>query len=348
MSIIRVFVTLPEPQMRPADVGLGDAQLVEANYRTWELAAGLNSIVQVFDLVSCRRLLSAYVSTGPMIEEKPWIAREWRGKVVTDLQLVDEMRRRFRDWIPNVVAEHGLAIFEPSHTALRESVRRKYLDHLNDEAPHFIASDLEDVRANPQDWFGEYAGLGGAGWVTLVSAAMVNGGSGRILLGNLAAFGLHKNDGPGSLWSAFKSGIVAVKAIGFSRGQDDWHEHAGFRLPRAKFMLDVFESSKARYAVAVEINAAVDPKVIIGSGTVFEQLSPGNAQNLSVAHEWHDTIDVDQVLGEVLPAHCLNQNMSPPSGQPVRLTPLTFAGSSSDQQAVWRDIAERRQRGGYP
>ncbi len=348
MSAIRVFVTLPEPEMRPANVGLGDAQLVEANYRTWELAAGVNSVAQVFDLVSCRRLVSAYVSTGPMPSDKPWVACEWRGKVVADLQIVDEMRRRFGNWIPNLLAGDGLAIFEPTHAARREAARREYRCHLNDEAALFIESDFEDVRANPEDWFGEYAGPGGAGWVTLLSAAMVNGASQRILLGNLTALGLGKNDGPGTLWSAVKSGIVAVKAIGFSRGQDDWHEKAGFRLPRAKFMLDVFQSSKVGYAVALEVNATIDPKVIIGSGTVFEQLSPGDAQNLSVVQEWHDTIDVDQVLGVVLPAYCLNQNMSPPSGQPLRLTPLVFGGSSSDQQAVWRDIAERRQRRGYP
>jgi hypothetical protein len=67
-------------------------------------------------------------------------------------------------------------------------------------------------------------------------------------------------------------------------------------------------------------------------------------QNLSVAQEWHDTIDPKQILGLVLPAYCLNQNMSPPSGQLLRLTPLAFAGNSGDQNAVWRDIAERRGR----
>jgi hypothetical protein len=345
MSGMRVFVTLPEPGMRPADVGLGDARLVETNYSTWELAAGLDSLAEVFDLVSRRRLTSAYVSTDAMPRDKPWVAREWQGKVVTDLRLADEIRRRFVDWVSNLLVEHRLVIFEPPYAEPRKATRTDYRDHLDDQAPLFVEADLDDVRANPKEWFGEYAGPGAAGWVTLLSAAMVNGGSRRILLGNLAALGLRKNDGAGSLWTAVRSGFVSAKAIGFSRGQEDWHEMAGFRLPRAKFTFDVFESSNAGYAVAVEIGATVDPKVIIGSGTVFEQFSPDHVQNLSVAQEWHDTIDADQILGVVLPAYCLNQNMSPPSGQLLQLTPLAFAGNSGDQHAVWRDIAERRHWG---
>lgn len=348
MSGIKVFVTLPEREMRPSDVGLGDSWLAQANFGTWELAAGSNSLVQVFDLVARKRLVSAYVSMGPIPEDKPWVAREWGGEIVTDIQVADEIRSRFGDWISNHLVEDRLEIFAPPHVEPREAARREYRDHLNDQAPLFVEADFDDVRANPEDWFGEYAGPGTAGWVTLLSEAMVNDGSGRISLGNLAALGLRKNDGRDSLWRAVRSGFVSVKAIGFSRGQEHWHEKAGFRLPRGEFVFDAFESSKAAFAVAVEIDATVDPKVIIGSGTVFEQLSPGHVQNLSVAQEWHDTIEADQIHGVVLPAYCLNQNLSPPSCQPLQLTPLAFAGNSGDQQAVWRDIAGRRHGGAPP
>jgi hypothetical protein len=96
------------------------------------------------------------------------------------------------------------------------------------------------------------------------------------------------------------------------------------------------------FLIALEIEAPIDPTVVIGSGVVFEQLQPSTAQNLAVVAPWQATINAGQIIGVVLPAWCINQNLSPPSGQPLRATPLSFVGDKSSQDNIWRDIERRR------
>ena len=90
------------------------------------------------------------------------------------------------------------------------------------------------------------------------------------------------------------------------------------------------------------VAASVDPEVIIRPGTVFEQLSVKTAQNLAVAREWCHTINANEIVGAIPPAFCLNRHLAPPSGQPVRLPPLDYAGAIGSQQAVWDDVLRRR------
>ena len=97
--------------------------------------------------------------------------------------------------------------------------------------------------------------------------------NGRISLGNLAAIGLRKNNGPDSLWASSdregrgKGDRIFPRPEGLARDG---------RFPPATREIHVQRHRKLEggYAVAVEIDAAIDPKVIIGGGTVFEQLTP--------------------------------------------------------------------------
>jgi hypothetical protein len=149
---------------------------------------------------------------------------------------------------------------------------------------------------------------------------------------------------PNSLWSVARTGAISAKAIGLTSEtfEGDWHEAARFLLPRPDFAIHLAEGSRSGFLIAVEIDASVDPKVVIGPGTVFEQLLPNTAQNLAVAGEWHYTIDAGEIVGAVLPAYCLNRHLPPPSGEALRVTPLAFAGDLANQNAVWTDTERRR------
>lgn len=328
--------------MHPAQIGLGDAHIVEREFGTW-LLANSSLLAEVFDRVSQGALTSAYIALRPIPDDKPWLAREWFGRVVADPQLADQIKERFGDWAPRHDAHNHLVIFTPPRADPREVARRRFRDQLDDATPAFVEVEIEDVMSNLEGWFGEYAAPESGGWITLLSASMV-GGSSRVALGNLSAFGLQRKTEADGLWTLGRTGVASVKAIGLSRTelQENWHDVAGFRLPRRDFAMYPLEGSPAPYFVALEIIASVDPKVIIGSGTVFEQLSLNKAQNLAVAEEWHHTIDAGEIVGAVLPAYCLNRHLPPPSGQAVRVTPLVFAGDLRNQDSVWDEIERRR------
>jgi hypothetical protein len=240
-----------------------------------------------------------------------------------------------------VDVRNGVVIFTPPPRDPIVVSREDFRNKLDDARPVFVEASLDDVIANPQAWYGEYAAPNSAGWIALLSAAAADR-RGQIRLGNLSSLGFRKTLETDALWTVRKAGAISVRAIGLTRGflEGNWRETAGFRLPQREFS-SFLENAATDYLIAVEIDASIDPKVIVGPGTVFEQVAPNTAQNLAVAHEWNHTIPAGDIIGALLPAYCLNRNLPGPSGQPIRVTPLTFTGNLRSQRDLWNDVEER-------
>lgn len=323
---------------------LGAVHEYDHNKRVWLLQHGASMLQPVASAISTQSLTSAYVGTEPLPADKSWLACEWYGKIVANPQLAEELQATLAGWRAEPLPQMDVVVFSPSPASKIEEARLQYRDKLSSEEATFIEVPLEAIQDSLAGWFDDYASEKVGGWVTLLSGAARIDDS-RIRLGNLSALGLRRDESPDSLWAVQRSGAVNVTAMGLSKAHlaEHWTEGGRFKLSREQFDLSALEGVDAEYYVAIQIEAPIDPKVVIGPGAVFEQLSPWETQNLAIASEWHETIDAGQIVGVVLPAWCLNKNLSPPSGQPLRLTPLSFIGNSQSQQAVWSDIARRRE-----
>jgi hypothetical protein len=302
---------------------------------------GVVILPDVADAVRSGRILSAYVSEREMSLEHPWLAAEWLGRIVADPDVAWDLKILLGGWTAEHLKAQGVVVFSPLAESRAGTDKARSSALITLPEPSWWEIDFEDAERDPVGWFGEFGREDVGGWVTLLSAA-VRSDQGRGVVGNLAALGLRLSRDADSLWQVRASGAVKVAALGMRREQAEAGEFGAFGSNHPKFDLSPLEASGADYCVAVRIDAPVDPKVIIGSGTVFEQLGPAKAQNLAVANEWHQTIDAGQIVATVLPAWCLNQDLPAPSGQPLRLTPLAFVGPSTDQSAVWEDIGRRR------
>lgn len=336
---LKIYVGM-EDEGLPAQQGLGDAVLLPTNMRTWLLDEGASAIDRVAKAVASKRILSAVVRSGPLPSDMPWLAVEFHGRIVVEPALADSLRMLLPGWTGEIIKQFGL-VLSPAPNQKLSAEKRRSAEQVVAPLPSWWEVDLADARRNPVDWFGEFGRDDVGGWVTLMSAAEQLPG-GRAAVGNFAALGLALNREPDSLFAAHEAKLVQVAAIGLRREQAIAGDFRGLGRPGETFDLSALAGSPADYCVAIRIEAPVDPTVIIGSGTVFEQLGPGSTQNLAIATPWHDTIDAGQIVTTVLPAWCMNQNLSPPSGELVRLTPLAFTGASTDQGAVWADIGRRR------
>lgn len=324
----------------PAQLGLGDATLMPGQTRTWLLHQGISAIERVGDAVAANRIVSAVVRGGALPPDMPLLAIEFGGRILSEPAYADMLGNRLPGWTSKVVEQFGL-VFSPSpHHRLTEEKRRS-TEQVFDTSAAWWEIDAEDAAVDPEGWFGALGRDDVGGWVTILAAARARGG-GRATVGNLAALGLVFDPIADSLFAARQAGLVHVTAAGLCRDQVEAGDFGGLGRFGEPFDLAPLAHSSARYCVALRIEAPIDPKVIIGSGTVFEQLGPGGAQNLVVAAPWHDTIDAGQIVTTVLPAWCMNQDRSSPSGEALRLTPLTFTGEMADQHALWADIARRR------
>jgi hypothetical protein len=343
---LNVYVSMPEGE-RPPLGGLGHAILLPTGFRTWQLLDGGRVLTAVADAVASGQVASAYISDRELPADKPWLAAEFHRRVVVDAKIARDLEFLWRDWCGEHIEGVGVVVFSPDgNSAGRpDKVRSRSLVTLPE--PSWWEIDPDDVERDPVGWFGEFGREDVGGWVTLLSAA-VRKDQQTAMVGNLAALGLKLNRGADSLWQARASGAVHVMALALGRNQAEAGDFQAFGLGGTEFDLSPLQQSGAGYCVAVRIEAPVDPKVIIGSGTVFEQLGPGKAQNLAVANEWHDMIDAGQIVATVLPAWCINHDLPAPSGQPLRLTPLAFAGPADNQGAVWDDIDRRRAAARHP
>jgi hypothetical protein len=80
----------------------------------------------------------------------------------------------------------------------------------------------------------------------------------------------------------------------------------------------------------------VDPELYVPVGQVFEQESVNGVQTLAAASPGTVVVTPGRLEPFVIPAWCLNAELAPPSGEPVRATPLRARHSVTDSQdTVW-------------
>lgn len=325
----------------PSQAALGGATLMPTGLGTWLLHDDERALPSVGEAISSGKVISAYVGPAEMPSEKPWLAVEWHHRIVADPEVAWQLDALLPGWTGEHAKGAGVVVFSPDVARASRPEKARSPALVTMPEPRWWEIDLIDAEHDPSGWFGEFGHDDVGGWVTLLSAAL-RGDEGSGTVGNLAALGLKLNRDKESLWAARAAGAIKVTAVGMRREQVETRDLSLLGSEWGNADITRLKRSDASFCIAVRIAAPVDPKVIIGSGTIFEQLGPGQAQNLAVATEWHDTIDAGQIVSMVLPAWCLNRDLAPPSGQPLRLTPLTFVGQSTDQRAVWDDIDRRR------
>jgi hypothetical protein len=341
-----LLVTLGNPNISPNDLGFHGATLFadSPSNPVWRLEFGWNDLPRLGELLISQKIRSAYASDKPLPKDRLWMASEWGGSLVADRSVATALRDFLGGWATTVWDGDDLVIFTP----VTQDQAVKYHAMLENPEPRFIIASREKVLKNPQVWFGEYSDDRYGGWTTLISAARPDR-EGFLTLGNLAALGLKRDENPSSAWAVQRSGAIRLHAVGLERSQlemDRWHTNGGFKIKRDNFrFVDDVSRIRSNYLIALQIEAPIDPTVIIGSGVVFEQVQPLTSQNLAVVEPWETTIDAGQILGLLMPAWCINHHLHAPSGQPLRATPLSFVGDRSSQQAVWADIARRQPAG---
>jgi hypothetical protein len=213
--------------------------------------------------------------------------------------------------------------------------------HLYDTVQRMLRIDRSALAEHRNEWFGDLADtrVGGA---NVILSHVRERSDGTVLVPNLALLSLSRENAPDALATMAGDGSVEVRAAGFSPGHtapDALHRAGEFRCSRKDFLraFSDAELSSAAYAVAFEIAAPIDPTVMIGPGIVFEQLTLNKTQNLAVATGATRTIAAGQIVPVILPAWCINRNLSPPSGQQMRLTRLRLQATGT-QEAVWQQI----------
>jgi hypothetical protein len=101
------------------------------------------------------------------------------------------------------------------------------------------------------------------------------------------------------------------------------------------------ERTTAPHGVLLSLTSQEELDVLIHTGLVFEQEALNRVQNLAIADGTIAGTRSAAPATLALPAWCLNRRLAPPSGQPMRPTPLRLPLTANiDQATVW-SIVER-------
>lgn len=330
------LVTLADDEAEPAKLGLGDGKRLSwgGNQHIWGLSPVWEMAKMLTRAVADGTVRSGYVGAEMPPPSQLWLAVEWSGSLVVDATRMEWFGHTFEGWSCEPAQEHQVYICKPP----RPSGADAYRALLRHPVPRWFTASREEVLGDPRVWFGEFADTDHGGWVTLFDGAPQDDRH-EVRLGNLAALGLEIMDNAASPWALQRRNIVRVRAAGLSGVS---HGHDDFRLPLERYQL----VEGGEYQVRLEIEGVVDPKVIIGPGTIFEQLQPGLAQNLAIAEPWEAIVEAGEIVGALLPAWCLNRHLPAPRDAVMRATPFGFVGASASQDAVWDDLDRRRSEGG--
>ena len=286
-----LFVTLNNPEATAQDLGFEGATLFGTlpSIAIWHPQLdpdnNQNILSKVAALLIKKRLSSAYVSDKLLTNDRLWMTYEWRGKLVVDRRSTKSVLDLLPEWTATHLERHDVTILKPPaseelSTALNAS---EYRDMLEDPEPYFVETSRKSIFRDPSAWFGEYSDDDHGGWTTLASAIPFDGAE-MLRLGNLAALGFKRDKNPDSAWAVQRSGAIRLHAVGLSRPQfaaREWHLDAGFKLERSDFQLiQNIDAIHSDFLIALQIDAPIDPTVIIGSGVVSSRCNPGRPKIL--------------------------------------------------------------------
>ncbi|WP_432157921.1 hypothetical protein [Streptomyces sp. bgisy153] len=300
-------------------------------------------------------LASGRVRSAAFLPELPpahlrWLATEWWGALVADLDLIDLVIGVTRNqWSREQVdEERHVAVLRPSRehpedrqaaAAVREleGTAAAYRQALFSATPSAMRVSLSEVRQDSRAWFGDLADPNVGGAIALLTLSGAHQHSDDLVLRNPAALGLVCEYPDDSLAAHRRDGRVQVSAVGTTEQAALGHL-ATFRIPADVWASELAALRAAEGAMGfvalLELTGLSDPEIVIGEGLVLEQTGLTGAQTLAATHSRSVRVDVGDIVPVALPAWCLNASLRAPGGEPVRPTPLRFVAGGS-QQNVW-------------
>lgn len=314
--------------LRPLDWGNAPAVYVFTNPTDDQFAA-------VLEAVEGHEAYSAAILNDFPPTDRRWLAYEFRHKVVTGLG-IDTQRLEALGWRPERHA--GVTVWSPSE--LEGSARARFASDILGAAPRTIEVPVNQPLADI-GLFADLAASRQGGSSALMALSGAYGARETVLLRNPAALELDVERNPESISYLVETSIISVRAIGASFGMGpERFELDGFSDPVAVRDVWALDERRSGFAIVLQITAVVDPVVAIPSGHIFEQATINGVQTLAISSATSIVIGEGMSVTRVVPAWCLNSDLSPPSGQGLRLTPLRARyPSGTDQGDVWRDRA---------
>ncbi len=298
------------------------------------------------------------------LPEHRWMLIEWRGQLAVAWDIADQLDPRFWTRLSRYELV-GMRTFTPAgepdpvRTApgAAPGYRRadwvettaEYRASLDTSRPTAITAPAQQVMTRMRLWFGELADerVGGA-IAILAMSGVTPAARSQVVLRNHAALGLERVSGRNTLAALVPPGRVTVRAWGTTSDnptrrlagpvpghlrQDARALTAGLRALR--------KTTGVPHGVLLSLTSQEDLDVLMHTGLVFEQEALNRVQNLAIADGIIAGTRSATPATLALPAWCLNRRLAPPSGQPVRPTPLRLPLTANiDQATVW-SIVER-------
>lgn len=289
-----------------------------------------DQIMIALALVASGGALSAAILQSPPPADRRWLAYEFRQAMVTDSS-IDTGPLRALGWHPD--PREGYTVWEPPNPE-----RAWFAGGLFGTAPMTIEVSVEHDLADTA-LFGPLAASQQGGSSALMALSGARPGGERVLLRNPAALDLEVLSSTDSLPYLVSRQAVSVLAIGASAHTDVAElELAGFTDVEAARRVWQETERAGGFWLLIEVTALVDPLVGIPPGHIFEQRAVNGIQTLAAASSSSFEVGVNRPQTVVVPAWCLNADLLPPAGQPVRSTPLRARYvSGMAQQEVWHD-----------
>lgn len=296
------------------------------------------------------KLVSREIRSVAILREVPgpkdvWIAREWWDRLVTDTPLheiagVDERLWR-QDSTHNqyFIWESIFASATIQPPAIVDTAI-EFGDLLRTAHPVAVLVDVADIDLGDVKLFRGYSAGSGGGSSALMSLCGAAPGVRELFLRNPAALELDDSSADTSSAAYFRNTHeIEIRALGLSSTPSDEPGFTHFREPDiARRAWSERESHPSHFWIIVELTALVDPEVIIPVGSIFEQQSVNGVQTLASAASTSLVIRSGESKTVAVPAWCLNQQLKPPSGQPLQATPLRARyNPNTSQDDVWRD-----------
>jgi hypothetical protein len=295
-------------------------------------------------------LLSVSVLREMPPAEKNWIFYEWRDCLITDTELAeltgvdaeswlaDTRNDRYYIWRPVIrdVRDAGA----PSPAVL--SSTSDFAEYVTSAEPAGVLIDPAAVDLDDAATFRGYSASRHGGSSALMSLSGAVPDATEVFLRNPAALELDDISGQDtSLASLRHAGMISVRAIGLGASRSQEEGFADFHEPELAWRAWADRSSHpSPFWILLELSAQVDPRVIIPTGSIFEQRSLNGVQTLATSVATTSVVDPGRPIALAVPAWCLNQQLAPPGGQQVRATPLRARYRADTSQGdVWRDRA---------
>jgi hypothetical protein len=291
-----------------------------------------NQIETVLALVARGEVTSAALFAAEPSPDRRWLALEFSRCFVTcgpvDIGLLREL-----GWFPD--EGQGFVVWS-AHRA--DSGQADFAARILDAAPSTIEiSSDEDLGSSV---FGALASNRQRGSSALMSLSGAQPGLGPIRLRNPASLELDLITAHDSIPHLVEAGHIGVMGVGATVGMAAADlDVDGFTDPdEARSAWQSVHRSGYAYWLIIQVTPHVDPRVGIPPGHIFEQLDVNGVQTLAVASGTSFIVGESAPHTVVVPAWCLNQNLSAPSGQQVASTPLRARYSAGlSQSEVWRD-----------